>query len=193
MSTALVLFRRDLRLTDHPALVAACSEYERVLPVYVHAPQEEAPWSPGAASRWWLHHSLSALQQQLAAQGGELHVARGDSLTILRALIRASGADAVYWNRRYEPAAIARDTALKGALHADGVAVHSQPGNLWCEPWQLATSAGQPYRVFTPYWRKLRATLRPETPLPKARARTWLRLPPRCRYRSAWGSSRHRH
>jgi deoxyribodipyrimidine photo-lyase len=177
MSTALVLFRRDLRLTDHPALVAACSEYERVLPVYVHAPQEEAPWSPGAASRWWLHHSLSALQQQLAAQGGELHVARGDSLAILRALIRASGADAVYWNRRYEPAAIARDTALKGALHADGVAVHSQPGNLWCEPWQLATSAGQPYRVFTPYWRKLRATLRPETPLPKARARTWLRLP----------------
>ncbi|MFN7137331.1 MAG: deoxyribodipyrimidine photo-lyase, partial [Thermomonas sp.] len=54
MSTALVLFRRDLRLADNPALHAACAAHARVLPVYVHAPDEDAPWAPGAASRWWL-------------------------------------------------------------------------------------------------------------------------------------------
>ena len=174
---ALVLFRCDLRLADQPALVAACAAHDRVLPVYLHAPHEEAPWGPGAASRWWLHRSLEALQQRLAAQGATLHVARGDSLPTLRALIAASGACAVYWSRRYEPAAIACDARLKAALRADGNAVHSVPGNLWCEPWQLATAEGQPYRVFTPYWRKLRAQLTDEPPLPEARARTWLRLP----------------
>jgi len=177
LDTALVLFRRDLRLADQPAVAAACAVHERVLPVYLHAPHEEAPWEPGAASRWWLHRSLEALQQRLSAQGAALHVAIGDSLPTLRALIAASGATAVYWSRRYEPAAIAHDTALKTTLRADGVAVHSVPGNLWCEPWQLATAEGQPYRVFTPYWRKLRAQLPVEAPLPEARARAWLRLP----------------
>jgi len=177
MSTALLLFRRDLRLADHPALAAACAAHERVLPVYLHAPHEEAPWQPGAASRWWLHHSLDALRQRLAAQDAALHIARGDSLPTLRSLIAAGGATAVYWSRRYEPAAIAQDTALKAALRADGVAVHSVPGNLWCEPWQLATAQEQPYRVFTPFWRRLRAQLPDEAPLPEARARKWLRLP----------------
>ncbi|WP_426663860.1 deoxyribodipyrimidine photo-lyase [Rhodanobacter aciditrophus] len=82
---ALVLFRCDLRLADQPALVAACAAHERVLPVHLHAPHEEAPWGPGAASRWWLHPSLEALQQRLAAQGATLHVARGDRLPTLRA------------------------------------------------------------------------------------------------------------
>jgi len=174
---AIVLFRRDLRLADQPALAAACAAHEHVLPVYVHAPHEESPWQPGAASRWWLHHSLQALQQRLGGQGAQLHLARGDSLATLRALIAASGAGAVYWSRRYEPAAIAQDTALKAALRADGVDVHSVTGNLWCEPWQIATGEGQPYRVFTPYWRKLRTQLSDETPLPEAHARNWLHLP----------------
>lgn len=177
MSTALLLFRRDLRLADQPALRAACAGHDRVLPVYLHAPHEEAPWQPGAASRWWLHRSLLALQQRLVAQGAELHIAQGDSLTTLRALIAASGAEAVYWNRSYEPFAIARDTALKAAMRAEGVAVYSYPGNLWCEPWQLTTAEDQPYRVFTPYWRKLRAKLQDGSPLPVAQARQWLRLP----------------
>lgn len=175
--TAIVLFRRDLRLADQPALAAACAAHEHVLPLYLHNPYEEAPWSPGAASRWWLHHSLEALQSSLSAQGAALHVTRGDCLPTLRALIAASGARAVYWSRRYEPAAIAHDTALKTALRADGIAVSSMPGNLWCEPWQLTTADGRPYRVFTPFWRKLRAQLCVEEPLPTARAQEWLRLP----------------
>lgn len=169
MSTALVLFRRDLRLTDNPALSAACAGHDRVLPVFVHAPSEETPWQPGAAGLWWLHHALEALRVQLAAQGADLHVLAGNTLDRLREVVRATGATAIYWNRRYEPAGIACDTALKAALREDGLQVHSHAGNLWHEPWALATDAGQPYRVFTPYWRKLR------TRLPEERARQRLR------------------
>ncbi|WP_028839687.1 cryptochrome/photolyase family protein [Thermomonas fusca] len=177
MSTALVLFRHDLRLADNAALTAACLAHDRVLPVFVHAPHEQAPWEPGAASRWWLHHGLEALRGQLAAQAGDLHLVAGDTLDQLRALVRATGATDVHWNRQHEPDGIARDTVLKAALRADGIAVHSHAGALWSEPWTLATDASQPYRVFTPYWRKLRASLPEPRPLPVARAREWLRLP----------------
>lgn len=176
MSIAIVLLRRDLRLSDHPALSAACAAHDRVLPVYVHPADEASSWPPGAASRWWLHHSLEALRSQLRAQAGDLHVVAGDPLSALRGLIRQTGASAVYWTRRYEPDAIARDTALKAALREDGIDVQSFPGNLWHEPWTLATVDGQPYRVFTPFWRKLRTQLPARNPLPAARPRHWLTL-----------------
>ncbi|HWG10915.1 MAG TPA: deoxyribodipyrimidine photo-lyase [Rhodanobacteraceae bacterium] len=176
MSTALVWLRRDLRLADNPALTAACAAHDRVLVAYVHAPQEEAPWQPGAASRWWLHHSLHALQGQLESHGGRLHLVAGDSLDCLRELIKRSKAKTVYWNRLYEPSVIQRDKLIKAALRADGIAAESLPGNLWCEPWQLATAEAQPYRVFTPFWRKLRAQLPERAPLPPAKAGQWLKL-----------------
>jgi deoxyribodipyrimidine photo-lyase len=177
MSTALVLFRRDLRLADHRALTAACAAYECVLPVYIHAPDEDDPWQAGAATRWWLHHSLAALDKALAGADGRLHLTSGDTLPVVRELITRTNATAVYWSRRYEPAAIASDTKLKQALRDDGVDVESHPGNLWCEPWTIATAEDRPYRVFTPYWRKLRTRLPERAPLPEARARQWLRLP----------------
>jgi deoxyribodipyrimidine photo-lyase len=163
MSLALVWFRRDLRLADNPALHAACAAHERVLPVYIHAPDEDGDWAPGAASRWWLRHSLASLWRDLH---GELHVRQGDSLAVLQSLLKQTGASAVYWNRLYEPAAITRDTRIKAALREQGVEAHSCNAALWCEPWQIATKQGGPYRVFTPYWANLRAQLAPAAPLP---------------------------
>ena len=96
MSTAIVWFRRDLRLDDNPALERALQRHERVLPVYVHAPQEEAPWAPGAASRWWLHHSLAALAADLAARGSALHFARGDSLFIFFGYFQQAGQRGIF-------------------------------------------------------------------------------------------------
>jgi len=175
MSCAIVWFRGDLRLADNAALSAACAEHSQVLPLYIHAPQEAEPWQPGAASRWWLHHSLAALNERLRAKGGSLHIARGDSLSVLRDLVRITGADAVYWNRQFEPAAIARDTRIKQALHLDNIAVHSKPGNLWREPWQVATKMAEPYRVFTPFWRTLRTAIDDASPLPESEPDQWLR------------------
>jgi deoxyribodipyrimidine photo-lyase len=166
MSTAIVWFRRDFRLTDHPALDAACANHEHVLPVYIHAPDEEAPWQPGAASRWWLHHSLKALDESLRERGSALLIRRGDTLAELRQLIAATGATAVHWNRLYEPAIIARDKRVNAALRDDGIEAQSHNGALLFEPWSLKTGAGEPYRVFTPFWRNASAQLHLSAPLP---------------------------
>jgi len=107
-STAIVWFRRDLRLADNPALSAALAAHERILPVYIHAPGEESPWSPGAASCWWLHRALADLSHRLR---GCLLIREGESLGALQDLVARSGARAVYWNRLYEPAAVLRDSA----------------------------------------------------------------------------------
>ncbi len=165
MSVAVVWFRRDLRLADNPALAAALKSHERIVPVYVDARDDEAPWQPGAASRWWLHHSLKALDADLRKRGARLHVQRGETLAVLRALIADTGASAVYWNRLYEPTLVARDARIKEALHDRGIEAHSFNAALLFEPWDIATAQQTPYRVFTPFWRKARAMLEVRTPL----------------------------
>jgi deoxyribodipyrimidine photo-lyase len=167
MSAALVLFRRDLRLADNPALSAACAVHSQVLPVFIHEPNEGGEWAAGSASRWWLHRSLAALDTRLRARQAELHLRQGDTLEVLRELIQHSGATAVYWNRRYEPVSIARDTHIKTVLREQGIEVHSLNSALWSEPWQIATVQNEPYKVFTPYWRKLRPQLQAVEPLPE--------------------------
>jgi deoxyribodipyrimidine photo-lyase len=159
MANALVWFRRDLRLADNPALQAALASAYAPIPVYVHAPDEDAPWAPGAASRAWLDRSLRALARELDARGSRLLVRWGPGLAALEALVAETGAEAVFWNRLYEPAAIARDRAVKQALAARGVLVRSSNGALLAEPWTVATAAGEPCRVFTPFWKKVRPRL----------------------------------
>ncbi|MET0255107.1 MAG: deoxyribodipyrimidine photo-lyase, partial [Luteibacter sp.] len=83
MTIAIFWFRRDLRLADNPALVEALRAHERVVPLYIHAPEEEGEWGPGAASRWWLHHSLAALDASLGRHRGALQILRGGSLDAL--------------------------------------------------------------------------------------------------------------
>jgi deoxyribodipyrimidine photo-lyase len=160
MSTrALVWFRRDLRLDDHRALHAALKAGHAPIPVHIHAPEEEAPWSPGAASSAWLDRSLRALRDSLRALGSDLVIRRGPSTDALLALAAETDAAAVYWHRLYEPASIARDTATKAALKAKGLHAESLNGSLLVEPWQVKTGNGEPYRVFTPFWRNARRTL----------------------------------
>ena len=159
MSIAIVWFRRDLRLADHPALTAAAANHQYVVPVYIDAPEEEAPWMPGGASRWWLHHSLAALQGSLATLGSPLVIRQGESLATLRALVKETGASAVYWSRLYEPKTKARDAHIKAALREDGLIAESSNAALLFEPWQTQTGSGDPYRVFTPFWKNCAARL----------------------------------
>ncbi|TVQ72155.1 MAG: deoxyribodipyrimidine photo-lyase [Chromatiaceae bacterium] len=157
MTTALIWFRRDLRLADNPALMAALEQAERIVPVYIHAPEEEGDWTPGAASRWWLHHSLAQLGQDLAELGAPLVIRSGPSLETLQDLIRETGASHVHWNRLYEPDSIRRDTRIKQVLQAQGVQTRSFNGALLLEPWAVQNRSGDPYRVFTPYWKACQA------------------------------------
>ncbi len=173
MNVILVWFRNDCRLADHGALVAAARAAERVVPVYVHAPGEAAPWSPGGASRWWLHHSLVALAGELRARGVGLVVRAGPSGATLKALAAELGAGAVYWNRQYEPALAARDARVAEELEDAGLGTGTFAGNLLIEPAAVRTQSGTPFRVFTPYWRACQselATSAPPLPVPALRA-----------------------
>ncbi len=152
MTTTIHWFRRDLRLADNSSLAAAITGGS-VTPVYIHAPDEEAPWQPGAASRWWLHHSLAALDASLRALGSRLVIRRGPALAALEMLVRETGATEVHWSRLYDPAIVARDTTVKAGLTAMGVVAESHAGHLLFEPWAIRNGSGDPYRVFTPFWR----------------------------------------
>jgi deoxyribodipyrimidine photo-lyase len=165
--TAIIWLRRDLRLADNPALTHALAEAQRVIAVFIHAADEEAPWSPGAASRWWLHYSLEHLSKDFATLGGRLMVRQGASLACLQSLIKETGATLVCWNRLYEPAIIARDTEIKRVLKDSGIAVCSHNANLLFEPWQIRNQQDKPFRVFTPFWRHCQQRLG-EQPLPLA-------------------------
>ncbi len=148
--TAVWWVRRDLRMDDNPALQAACA-HGTVIPLYIHAPEEEGAAAPGAASRWWLHHSLMALDQGLRALGARLIVRAGRTEDVLSSVLQETGAEAVYWNRQYAPSQLARDAAIKAAVRARGVRVCSFNGALLFEPWDILRQ-GKPYRVFTPFW-----------------------------------------
>ncbi len=147
MSATIVWFRRDLRLTDNPALAAA-AERGPVIPLFVWAPEEDGDWAPGGAQRWWLHQSLGALSEDLGARGSRLLIRRGPTAAALAQVIEETGATAVFWNRLYEPAARERDRAVATGLRDRGIDIgHSEAALLW-RPGSIMTGSDTPYRVF---------------------------------------------
>ncbi len=154
MSAAtLVWFRQDLRLADHPALVEAVRRGGPVVPVFVWDEKAEGAWTCGGASRWWLHRSLTALDEALRALGSRLLIAQGDTATELRRLAQAVGADSVHFSRRYEPAARAAEESIARAGASDGLIVRSWNAALLFEPDTVRNKSGGPFQVFTPFWR----------------------------------------
>jgi deoxyribodipyrimidine photo-lyase len=147
--TSIVWFRQDLRTHDNPALAAAAAR-GAVVPIFIlDETTSEYCWPLGGASRWWLHHSLVALRNDL----GHLTLFKGAPCDLMPEIIKKVGASAVYWNRCYEPFAIARDKKLKASLKGLGIEVHSFNANLLHEPWEVATGSGAPFKVYTPFWR----------------------------------------
>ncbi|MDG4868071.1 deoxyribodipyrimidine photo-lyase [Guyparkeria sp. 1SP6A2] len=157
----IVWFRQDLRLADNPALERAIAN-GNIIPVYILPP--EGGVEPGrdgihhgGASRWWLHHSLAALDRDLRSKGSRLIVRRGEPAEVLIRVAAEAGATAVHWNRRLEPAGIATDRAVKQSLRDEGLDAASFHGNYLHEPWHVLNKQGTPYKVFTPYWKALLA------------------------------------
>ncbi|MCX8952645.1 deoxyribodipyrimidine photo-lyase [Ruegeria sp. NA] len=161
-SPIILWFRRDLRLSDHPALTAAVASGRPIIPVFVHDPLVQ---HLGAAPKWRLGLGLEVFCDALTRLGSRLILRRGDALEQLRTLVKETGAKAVYWSRAYDPASIRRDTQIKTALTELGVSAKSFPGHLLFEPWTVATKQGQPFRVYTPMWR---AVQRRDVPTPDA-------------------------
>lgn len=160
-SPAIVWFRKDLRLSDNLALLAALEHGGPVIPVYI---REKSSGPLGGAQEWWLHHSILALSAALEKAGSRFVLSSGDAEQRLRHLISETGAKAVFWNRRYDPAGMATDKALKQKLRDDGLTVRSFAGQLLHEPSRLQTKSGGPYRVYTPFWRALGGGEEPHAP-----------------------------
>ncbi len=148
-SPILIWFRRDLRLTDHPALHAAAATGRPIIPVFIH---DDTVQALGAAPKWRLGLGVEHFAHSLNDIGSRLVLRRGDALTVLKALIEETGAGGVYWSRLYDPASVARDTDVKSQLKALGIEAKSFGGHLMFEPWTVETKTGGYYRVYTPFW-----------------------------------------
>lgn len=155
MATHLVWLRNDLRVSDNPALLAACQSGDRVVALFVHETDENTR-APGAAARWWLHESLCSLAQSLDDIGVELRVESGLAGSVVDKLCHEIGAEAVHWNRRYAPGQRDIDAGIKSSLRGAGISVSSHAGNVLLEPWEIETGQGKPYSVFTPFWKALK-------------------------------------
>ncbi|UAL12696.1 cryptochrome/photolyase family protein [Caulobacter segnis] len=182
----IVWFRNDLRIADNPALRHAADSGRPVICLYV---LDETPGlrPRGAASLWWLDKSLKSLGESLEKLGNRLVLRKGVAAEVLDDVIRHAGATGVLWNRLYDKASIDRDTAIKTRLKDAGVDGQSFNAGLLNEPWTVKNGAGQPYKVFTPYWRAAREHLSHVTvdPAPKA-----LKAPehfPRAESLETWG------
>ena len=170
MKPALVWFRQDLRLSDNPALAFAAKSGRPLICLYILDDETPGQWALGGAARWWLHHSLAALDKGLARHGGKLLLRRGRAGKVLDAVLSETGAALLAWNRRHEPFAVARDSGLKDRFRQDGIAVESFNASLLFEPWEIATKDGRPFRVFTPFWNALRQKTEPGKPQSAPRA-----------------------
>ena len=164
--TTILWFGLDLRLSDNPALAAAVARNQPIVPLFILDDEDAGDWAPGGASRWWLHGSLAAIGDDLARRGSQLVLRRGKAEAVLDGLLRETGATALYWNRRYEPWAKARNERLKKRVAARGIDARSFNAGLIHEPWSLQTQKGEPYRVFTPFWKAQRGAGVKETALP---------------------------
>ena len=148
-NTTILWFRQDLRLQDNPALRQAAAE-GKVLPLYILDDHNTNDWSMGAASRWWLHESLGKLNAQL---DDKLWILSGDPIRVIPELMQSKGINSIHWNRCYEPWSIKRDSKLKSLLDAKELTATSHNGSLLWEPWTRLKKDGEPYKVFTPFYK----------------------------------------
>lgn len=162
MTSALSLFwfRDDLRLADNPGLTAAAAQGV-VLPVYIL--DETTPFPLGEASRWWLHHSLTCLQETL---GGKLAVYQGDPKLLIPEICAQHGVTHVFWNRRYAAHDRTVDAHLKSVLKESNIHCESFASTVLWEPFSHLKSDDTPYKVFTPFYKKAVTTLPVRLPLP---------------------------
>ena len=160
----LVWFRNDLRLADNPALHAAAESGEDVLLLYIL--DERA----GAASRWWLHYSLTALGEDIAARGGQLVLRRGEPVAIIAGLVREHGITGVHAARAYEPFWREADRKLDAALKKLDCGLHRHLSTSLFPPERITTKAGGLFGVFTPFSKACQEAGVPEDALPAPRA-----------------------
>eukprot|EP00250_Pteridium_aquilinum_P004488 c14690_g1_i1 orf=164-2125(+) len=175
MACTVVWFRRDLRVEDNPALVAAVRGGS-IVPVFIWTPEEEGQFLPGRVSRWWLKQSLIQLHQSLTSLGSPLVMRRSrNAITVLLDIIKETGATQVFFNHLYDPVSLVRDHKVKQELLQAGVSLTTFNADLLYEPWEVNDEQGRPFTTFAGFWsRCMSMPIEPEAPLlPPKRITKW--------------------
>jgi deoxyribodipyrimidine photo-lyase len=180
-------FRQDLRLSDNPALRAAAEGGRPLVAVYVLDDETPGQWRAQGAGRWWLHHSLTALAETLAAGGVPLVLRRGRAAERVASLATEIGAAAVYWNRHVEPHWRTAERDLETRLAAEGREGRALPTTLLFEPGAIVSRQGTPFRVFTPFWKACLAAPATAEPLPAPPRLRGFEPPPAGESLDEWG------
>jgi deoxyribodipyrimidine photo-lyase len=166
-------YRNDLRLSDLRGMAEAAASGRPVIPCYILDETTPGEWRPGAASRWWLHHSLLSLSADIEASGGRLYLARGEPVAILADLAEKTGATDVYCSRQYEPWAAELEARAHEQLAAVDIRLKRYAGTLLWEPESIMNKAGLPFKVFTPFWRNCLGLGDPALPVGRTTGHKW--------------------
>ncbi|WP_068296941.1 deoxyribodipyrimidine photo-lyase [Pararhodobacter sp. CCB-MM2] len=153
-SPLILWFRRDLRLDDHPMLAEAAKTGRPLIPVFI---ADRSVTGIGAAARWRMGEAVESFGKRLADKGSRLVLRKGAALPVLLELLEQTGAGGVWWTRLYDPFSRERDTEIKDVLKQKGFEARSFAGHTLIEPWEISTQAGDPYKVYTPYFKSLDA------------------------------------
>jgi deoxyribodipyrimidine photo-lyase len=165
VKTALILFNRDLRVDDNPALAAA-ARAERTLPLFV-LDQALLGSSFAAPNRVaFMLEALADLDDSLRRAGGRLFLRRGDPVKEAIGLAREGGAEELHVSADWSAYATARERRLAAACEAERIAFHTHPGTTIVPPGAVTPAGGDHFKVFTPYHR------------------AWSELPPRPEHRA---------
>ncbi len=156
-------FRRDLRLADQAAVLAAARRGKPVVPVFILDDESPKHRRMGGASRWWLHHSLQSLDESLRAIGSRLILRRGSSAKVLAELAAETGASAIHCLRHYEPWWRNTEREVQDALPT-GTTLIRHDGLYLAPPGSVQTGAGAPYRIYTPFAKALMHHMPPAKP-----------------------------
>ena len=173
MDTALVVFTRDLRVHDNPALHQACQQARQVVPLFVTDPALAGSALGGSARSAnrarFLAESLADLRDSLRQRGADLVMRHGDPAAEVIRLATAVNATMVYLADDVSHYAAARRRRLERACGQHRIGLTVTPGLTVVPPAALTPAGGDHYRIFTPYWRAWRATTwREHCPVPAA-------------------------
>lgn len=154
----IVWFRNDLRINDHAALFKACEKGVPIIPVFIYDNEQMGNWDYGGAQKYWLHHSLLSLGQDLKQKGANLILRRGNIIANLGDIAIQSSASAIYCLRNYEPWAGDIEVFLNQHFKDSDVEFKRFSGNLLIEPEKLKNKSGSNFQVFTPFFRALQSS-----------------------------------
>ncbi len=161
---AIVWFRNDLRLADHLALDATIKTGNPVLPLFIY--DKNHPRLLGEASKWWLHHSLTSLKNNLNKLEADLILRQGNAFKVLKDIATKIPISHIFWHRRYGQEGIQQDIEIKSHFKELGVICHSFNGSLLFEPYTIKNKEGKPFKVFSAFWRHCLGQNSPGRPIP---------------------------